>query len=87
MEIDSRLCKPSGDLTIFEAAEFKEALITVLANDGLVCLDLSQVGRVDTASMQLLWAARKLGRLLVTGISDELQTKLNRLGFSEPLSE
>jgi anti-anti-sigma regulatory factor len=84
---DSRLCKPSGDLTIFEAAEFKEALITVLANDGLVCLDLSQVGRVDTASMQLLWAARKLGRLLVTGISDELQTKLNRLGFSEPLSE
>jgi anti-anti-sigma regulatory factor len=84
---DSRLCKPSGDLTIFEAAEFKEALITVLADDGLVCLDLSQVGRVDTASMQLLWAARKLGRLLVTGISDELQTKLNRLGFSEPLSE
>jgi anti-anti-sigma regulatory factor len=84
---DSRLCKPSGDLTIFEAAEFKEALVTVLANDGLVCLDLSQVGRVDTASMQLLWAARKLGRLLVTGISDELQTKLNRLGFSEPLSE
>ena len=84
---DSRLCKPSGDLTIFEAAEFKEALITVLANDGLVCLDLSQVGRVDTASMQLLWAARNLGRLLVTGISDELQTKLNRLGFSEPLSE
>ena len=84
---DSRLCKPSGDLTIFEAAEFKEALITELANDGLVCLDLSQVGRVDTASMQLLWAARKLGRLLVTGISDELQTKLNRLGFSEPLSE
>jgi anti-anti-sigma regulatory factor len=84
---DSRLCKPSGDLTIFEAAEFKEALITVLANDGLVCLDLSQVGRVDTASMQLLWAARKLGRLLVTGISDELQTKLTQLGFSEPLSE
>jgi anti-anti-sigma regulatory factor len=84
---DSRLCKPSGDLTIFEAAEFKEALVTVLANDGLVCLDLSQVGRVDTASMQLLWATRKLGRLLVTGISDELQTKLNRLGFSEPLSE
>ncbi|TKB92007.1 MAG: STAS domain-containing protein [Nitrospira sp.] len=87
METDSRLCKPSGDLTIFEAAEFKEALMAVLSNDGLVCLDLSQVGRVDTASMQLLWAARKLGRLLVTGISDELQTKLNRLGFSEPLSE
>ena len=87
MEIDSRLCKPSGDLTIFEAAEFKESLLAVLANDGLVCLDLSQVMRVDTSAIQLMWAARKLGRLLVTGIPEELQTKLNRLGFSEPLSE
>ena len=87
MEIDSRLCKPSGDLTIFEAAEFKESLLAVLANDGLVCLDLSQVTRVDTSAIQLMWAARKLGRLLVTGIPQELKTKLNRLGFSEPLSE
>ena len=87
METDPRLCKPSGDLTIFEAAEFKEMLITVLANEGLVCLDLSQVTRVDTAAIQLMWAARKLGRLLVTGIPQELQTKLTRLGFSEPLSE
>ena len=87
MENDSRLCKPSGDLTIFEAAEFKESLLAVLANDGLVCLDLSQVTRVDTSAIQLMWAARKLGRLLVTGIPQELQTKLNRLGFAEPLSE
>jgi anti-anti-sigma regulatory factor len=87
MEIDSRLCKPSGDLTIFEAAEFKESLLAVLANDGLVCLDLSQVTRVDTSAIQLMWAARKLGRLLVTGIPKELETKLTLLGFSEPLSE
>jgi anti-anti-sigma regulatory factor len=87
METDSRLCKPSGDLTIFEAAEFKESLTTVLANEGLVCLDLSQVMRVDTAAIQLMWAARKLGRLLVTNIPQELQTKLTQLGLSEPLSE
>ena len=87
METDSRLCKPSGDLTIFEAAEFKESLLAVLACEGLVCLDLSQVTRVDTAAIQLMWAARKLGRLLVTGISQELQAKLTQLGFSEPLSE
>ncbi len=87
METDSRLCKPSGDLTIFEAAEFKESLLAVLASEGLVCLDLSQVTRVDTAAIQLMWAARKLGRLVVTGIPQELQTKLTRLGFSEPLSE
>ena len=87
MESDPRVCKPSGELTIFEAAEFKESLTKVLACEGLVCLDLSQVTRVDTAAIQLMWAARKLGRLLVTGISEELQTKLTRLGFSEPLSE
>jgi anti-anti-sigma regulatory factor len=87
METDPRLCKPSGDLTIFEAAEFKESLMTVFQNDGLVCLDLSQVTRVDTAAIQLMWAARKLGRLLVTGIPQDLQAKLVRLGFTEPLSE
>ncbi|MEK7764235.1 MAG: STAS domain-containing protein [Nitrospirota bacterium] len=87
METDSRLCKPSGELTIFEAAEFKESLLAVLANDGLVCMDLSDVTRVDTAAIQLMWAARKLGRLLVTGIPQELKTKLTQLGFSEPLSE
>lgn len=87
METNPRLCKPSGELTIFEAAEFKESLITVFASEGLVCLDLSQVTRVDTAAIQLMWAARKLGRLLVTGVPQDLQTKLTRLGFSEPLSE
>ena len=74
-------------MTIFEAADFKESLTKVLANEGLVCLDLSQVTRVDTAAIQLMWAARKLGSLLVTGIPKELETKLAQLGFSEPLSE
>lgn len=87
METDSRLCRPSGELTIFEAAEFKESLVKVLAGEGLVCLDLSQVTRVDTSAIQLMWAARKLGRLLVTGVTLELQAKLTQLGFSEPLSE
>ena len=87
MDTDQKLCKPTGELTIFEAAEFKESLVTLLTNEGLVCLDLSQVSRVDTAAIQLMWAARKLGRLLVTGISDELQSKVTRLGFSGPLSE
>ena len=87
METNSRLCKPAGDLTIFEAEEFKESLLEVLGNEGLVCLDLSQVKRVDTSAIQLMWAARKLGRLLVTGITPELQAQVTRLGFSEPLSE
>ena len=87
MDTGQKLCKPTGELTIFEAAEFKESLITLFASEGLVCLDLSQVTRVDTAGIQLMWAARKMGRLLVTGIPEELQAKLTRLGISEPLSE
>jgi len=78
---------PTGDLTIFEAAEFKESLMNLLANDGLVSLDLSGVVRVDTSAIQLLLAARKQGRMLVTGLSPDLQTKLNRLGFTDSLSE
>ena len=78
---------PVGDLTIFEAASFKESLTKLLSQEGLVCLDLSKVKRVDTAAIQLMWAARKLGRLLVTGIPQELDAKMKQLGFTEPLSE
>lgn len=87
MDANSRQYAPVGELTIFEAASFKESLIQLFSNDGLVCMDLGKVARVDTAAIQLMWAARKLGRLLVTGIPQELQTKLTQLGFSESLSE
>ena len=78
---------PKGDITIFEAADFKESLMQLFANDGLVSLDLSDVARVDTAAIQLMLAARKQGRMFVTGISEDLQTKLKQLGFTDPLSE
>ena len=84
---NARHLAPTGELTIFEAAEFKESLVNLFANDGLVSLDLSGVARVDTAAIQLMLAARKQGRMFVTGISDDLQTKLNQLGFTGPLSE
>ena len=87
MDTTSRQYAPTGELTIFEAASFKESLIQLISNDGLVCIDMEKVTRVDTAAIQLMWAARKLGRLLVTGIPKELETKLTQLGFSEPLSE
>lgn len=78
---------PTGDLTIFEAAEFKQSLVNLFANDGLVSLDLSGIARVDTSAIQLLLAARKQGRMLVTGLSQDLQMKLSRLGFTDSLSE
>ena len=50
-------------------------------------MDLEKVTRVDTSAIQLMWAARNLGRILVTGIPHDVQTTLTQLGFSEPLSE
>lgn len=77
----------TGDLSIFEAGEFKEALLKLMANEGLVSLDLSGVDRVDTAAIQLLLSARKQARLLVMGIPQDLQDKLKQLGFTDQLSE
>ncbi|BCA54762.1 hypothetical protein W02_19020 [Nitrospira sp. KM1] len=87
MDANSKHYAPVGDLTIFEAATLKESLVRLLENDGLVCLDLAKTQRIDTAAIQLMWAARKSGRLLAMNISKELENKLTQLGFAEPLSE
>lgn len=78
---------PTGDLSIFEVGEFKEALLKLMANEGLVSLDLSGVDRVDTAAIQLMLSARKQARMLVMGIPQDLQEKLKQLGFTDQLSE
>lgn len=78
---------PTGDLTIFEVGEFKESLMKLFTNDGLVSLDLTGVVRVDTAAIQLMLAARKQERMFVSGVSDDLLTKLKHLGFRRSLSE
>lgn len=78
---------PTGDLTIFEADEFKDALVKLFTNEGLVSLDLAGVKRVDTAAIQLLLSARKQERMLVAGLSEDVQGKLTQLGFAGSLSE
>lgn len=83
----ARHLAPTDDLTIFEAGEFKESLVKLFSNEGLVSLDLGGVDRVDTSAIQLLLSARKQGRMFVTGITEELQRKLTQLGFHDQLSE
>ena len=78
---------PQGDITIFEAGEYKESLVKLFANEGLVAVDLGGVKRVDTAAIQLLLAARKQQRMLVSGVSEDMQAKLTQLGFTGSLSE
>ena len=78
---------PKGELTIFEAGEFKDSLAKLFMNDGLVSVDLSGVARADTAAIQLLLAAKKQNRMFVSGISEDLQARLHQLGFAGSLSE
>lgn len=43
-----------GEMTIFTAAQQKDALRTFLESDDELEIDLSQVGELDTAGLQLL---------------------------------
>lgn len=86
-EQSPRHLAPKGDITIFEAGEFKDSLTKLFHNDGLVSVDLSGVARVDTAAIQLLLAAKKQNRMFVSGISKDLQGRLHQLGFTGSLSE
>ncbi len=46
-----------GDLTIFEAAEFREALLVLHEKEGPIELDLAQVHRMDSSAVRLVVAA------------------------------
>ena len=78
---------PKGDITIVDAGEFKDSLTKLFQNDELVSLDLSGVARVDTSAIQLLLTAKKQNRMFVSGISEDLLSRLQQLGFTGSLSE
>ena len=48
-----------GDLTIYHAAEIKERLIEGVRAGQVLELDLSHVGEIDTAGVQLLALAKR----------------------------
>lgn len=74
--------QPAGDLTIFEAASFKDSLVTLLSQEGPVTLDLSRVVRMDTPAAQLLVAATRSGRLTIKGLSKTLAAQLSAIGLT-----
>lgn len=73
----------SGEVTIFEAAAFRDALVTLLSNEGPVELDLSQVERMDTSGVQLVLAARRSGRLTVTGLTPDVRRAMAMIGCEQ----
>ena len=76
----SRVLSPKGDLTIFEAAEFREALLVLHEKEGPVELDLSQVHRMDSSGVQLVVAACREGRVRITGMAPAIRNMFQTVG-------
>ena len=55
----SQLLSLSGDLTIYHALEQKQLMLDALAATDELELNLSQVGEIDTAGLQLLILLKK----------------------------
>ena len=49
----------TGDLTIYHALEQKTVLLDALLTRGDLELDLSQIGEIDTAGLQLMLIAKR----------------------------
>ncbi|GJL51414.1 STAS domain-containing protein [Candidatus Nitrospira salsa] len=81
-QLDRHVLHPEGDLTIFEAAEFREALLALSKHEGPLELDVSGVERVDSSGIQLMIAASHDGRLAMTGMTASLREKIAGIGCS-----
>lgn len=81
MENANRLA-PEGEMTIFTAADLKSQLAAALAVSPELEINLSQVGEMDTAGLQLLIAAKnecqaQNGSLRLTGHSPAVMDVLD----------
>lgn len=79
---DSTL-RPTGDLTIFEAAQFHADLIALYQHEGPLQLDLTDVHRMDSSCVQLTVAATRSGRLTLLGYSNHIRDKFEQIGFGQ----
>jgi anti-anti-sigma factor len=81
--------RPTGDLTIFEAAQFHTDLVALHQQKGGLVLDLSEVNRMDSSCVQLIVAATRSGRLTLQGYSNTIRDKFEQIGFAQflPSSE
>ena len=59
---EARLCL-DGELTIYRAAELKEAMLAALDRAAALELDLSRVTELDTAGVQLLMLIHQTARV------------------------
>lgn len=76
-----------GDLTIYEAAEAREALLALVDGARSVELDLADVGDIDSAGLQLLLATARTmgGQLTLVRASAAVLDAIGLLGLGRRL--
>jgi anti-sigma B factor antagonist len=71
---------PEGELTIFEAAEFRQALLALSEKQGALELNLAGVTRMDSSGVQLVIAACQEMVLQITNVSSAVQEQFEVIG-------
>ncbi len=90
MESAKNMLKLPAELAITQVENLHQDLLQELHSNDDVCLDISEVARADTASIQLLCALQKhllcvQHKIIWVGQSEPLKNAINRLGLSEYL--
>ncbi len=78
--------RPQGELTIFEASDLREALLSLSAKEGELELSLGNVERMDTSSVQLVVAACQEMALHITGVSSSVREQFDVIGCGKFLN-
>ena len=74
------ILKPAGDVTIFEVGALYEEIKQAVTAHHQVELDLSEVDKLDASAIQLLIAVRRSERIVLTGMTDPMRSRMAELG-------
>ncbi len=75
---------PTGDITIFEVAEFKSQLQAALDLGQGVTIDLGQAGTLDISALQTLIAACEAGPVEIRNTPKRVADQLACLSWAPP---
>lgn len=78
--------QPEGDLTIFEAAEFRDALVELSAKKDKRGLSLAKIERIDSSCVQLVVAACQEMALHISDASSSVREQFDRVGCGKFLN-
>ena len=78
---DSTLCAPTGDITIFEIAEFKAQLQAALDLGQGVTIDLGHTGACDISVLQLLVAVGQSKSVQFINVPIDVVSRLTQMGW------